>query len=98
MATDGITVLLVSVVSNPQKYNSGYRTLNFVPPEPKRIAAKSPNDKNFSQKPEVYRDFFAIAKIHKFNKKFGNLLKNSSNRRKLSKYYYCLAETEFRTL
>ena len=45
MATDGITVLLISVVSNPQKYNSGYRTLNFVPPEPKRIAAKSPNEK-----------------------------------------------------
>ena len=74
--------------------NFVYRTLNFVPPEHKSLNEK----KNFIQKTRSLKLFFAIAKLHKFYKKFGNLLKNSSNRRKLSKYYYYLDETEFQTL
>ena len=73
--------------------NFVFRTLNFVPPEPKSL-----NEKKIQPKNQMFIVFFAIAILHKFYKKFGNLLKNSSNRRKLSKYYYYLDETEFQTL
>ena len=91
MATDGITVLLISVVSNPQKYN-------FELCIESKILFIERNEKKLQPKNQKFKAFFCKCQTSQILQKVRKPPENSSNRRKLSKYYYYLAETEFRTL